>query len=170
MPLLNHEQRGHPTQRYREEIWILSSRHIRIGGDPGINDTISQQLERPVTFHEIKVSSHPAPWRHWTQERARPVLGIQSKLFMISPPDKLMNMTLKVQQRQVSTQVPLRISPHKRNAEHIGASPAISTHIGLIKIDSCRHPAARAQPDQTVQGGERFDPYHEAAPNSVISS
>jgi hypothetical protein len=47
--------------------------------------------------------------------------------------------------------------------EHIGASPAISTDIGLIKIDSCRHPTTRAQPDQTVQGSETIDPDHGTA-------
>lgn len=89
---------------------------------------------------------------------------------MISPPDKLMNMTLEIDQRQISTKLPFRTSPFQRNTEHISASAAISTDIGLIKIEPRCHPAARSQPDQTVQGRETIDPDHGAAPKNVYTS
>jgi hypothetical protein len=52
------------------------------------------------------------------------------------------------------------MSPHKRNTKNVGAFPAISTDIGLIKVDSRCHPTAGAQPDQTVEGLKTMDPDH----------
>jgi hypothetical protein len=62
------------------------------------------------------------------------------------------------------------MSPHKRNMKNLGAFSAISTDIGLIKVDSRCHPTAGAQPDQTVEGRKTMDPDHGKVPKAQLPS
>ncbi len=97
---------------------------------------IPEQLQRPVILKKIKITGNPSIHKRRTDERSRPVLSLQSQRLVIKPSHKLMNLTLQIEKRKISFQIPFPTPAHKINSKHICASPGISTDSGLAYRNS----------------------------------
>jgi hypothetical protein len=84
------------------------------------------------------------------------MLRFQPQREALLPPDVLMNLALKIEQHQITVQMPLRFSLSQFNTEDIGASPRASTHKRLTETEGTRHRVPRAQPDQPIKGCKAF--------------
>jgi hypothetical protein len=98
MPLVHNQAHRHPTQGDRNNVRIIAAGHIWIGGNPGIDHTQGQQVQRPVVLQKIQIAGDPARRRWSAKQGPRPMLRFQPQREALLPPDVLMNLPLKIEQ------------------------------------------------------------------------
>ena len=95
MRLIDHQPNRHSAKANAGNGGVSGSWDIGIGSHPGVNHPFPQKLQRPFIFMKVKTPGNPTCWSWLTEQRARPVLRLQTQRPAKGPPHRLVNAALK---------------------------------------------------------------------------